>query len=370
MWSGNKGTKTKYTERYTDPLTFKQRYVSITLSGKDTSANRKKALEELTRKIDKIQTSVITDNCTLSQVYDKYIAYQSKTVKEATLERNKRTLNKLVKTFGKDAIVNNLTVSYITDKLLAMPGTNVTRNEYIRRFKAMLNWAKKMDLHHNYKLCDNLEYFKEEQTKKERIQDKFLEPDEATTLLNHMKDTNNWQWYHLTRFLLLSGLRIGEAVALEQSDISDKYITVNKTYDHINKIVTTPKTSTSNREVYIQSELKDAIKMYKLFRWTCNQEHNVISPYFFNSSKGDYISYYAYEKYLRETSERVIGRKITAHTLRHTHASLLLAEGVDIDTISRRLGHENSRITKEIYLHATQKLQDRDNLQIESKKIL
>ena len=370
MWSENKGTKTKYIERYADPLTLKQKYVSITLSGKDTAANRKKALEELTRKIDKIQTSVITDNCTLSQVYDKYILYQSKTVKEATIERNRRTLYKLVRVFGKDSIVNNLTVSYITDKLLAMPGTNVTRNEYIRRFKAMLNWAKKMDLHHNYKLCDNLEYFKEEQTKKERIQDKFLEPDEATTLLNHMKDTNNWQWYHLTRFLLLSGLRIGEAIALDMADVSDKYITVNKTYDNINKIVTTPKTSTSNRDVYIQAELKDAIKMYKMFRWTYNQEHKVISPYFFNSSKGDYISYYAYEKYLRETSERVLGRKISAHTLRHTHASLFLAEGVDVDTISRSLGHENSRITKEIYLHTTHKLQDRDNLQIEFKKIL
>ncbi|MDD6267359.1 MAG: site-specific integrase [Clostridium sp.] len=371
MWSEIKENgKVKYVERYTDPLTFKQKYVSITLTGKDTAANRKKALEELTRKIDRIQTSVITNNCTLSQVYDRYMAYQSKTVKDVTLERNRRTLRKLVNKFGKDAIVNNITVAYITDKLLAMPGSNVTRNEYIRRFKAMINWARKMDLHQNYKLCDNLEYFKEEQTKKERIQDKFLEPDEAATLLDHMKDSGKLQWYHLTRILLLSGLRIGEAVALEQADISDEYITINKTYDHINKIVTTPKTSTSNRDVYIQEELRDAIKMYKLYRWTYDQEHKIISPYFFHSNRGDYISYYAYEKYLRESSERILGRRITAHALRHTHASLLLAEGVDIDTISRRLGHENSRITKEIYLHMTQKLQETDNQQIKLKKIL
>ena len=72
----------------------------------------------------------------------------------------------------------------------------------------------------------------EEQTKKERIQDKFLEPDEAAALLDHMKSSGKLQWYHLTR-ILLSGLRIGEAGAREQADISDEYITINKTYDHI-----------------------------------------------------------------------------------------------------------------------------------------
>lgn len=52
------------------------------------------------------------------------------------------------------------------------------------------------------------------------------------------------------------------------------------------------------------------------------------------------------------------------HELRHTHTSLLLEQGVSIDTISRRLGHENSRITREIYLHVTEKLKERDNEQL------
>lgn len=44
-----------------------------------------------------------------------------------------------------------------------------------------------------------------------------------------------------------------------------------------------------------------------------------------------------------------------------THASLLLEQGVSVDTISRRSGHENSRITREIYLYVTEKLKERDN---------
>jgi integrase len=39
------------------------------------------------------------------------------------------------------------------------------------------------------------------------------------------------------------------------------------------------------------------------------------------------------------------------HTFRHTHAALLIAAGVDIKTVQRRLGHENVSITLQIYGH-------------------
>jgi integrase len=47
----------------------------------------------------------------------------------------------------------------------------------------------------------------------------------------------------------------------------------------------------------------------------------------------------------------VIGRRISLHALRHTHASSLIAAGVDILTISRRLGHANPKITLSVYGH-------------------
>jgi integrase len=40
------------------------------------------------------------------------------------------------------------------------------------------------------------------------------------------------------------------------------------------------------------------------------------------------------------------------HTLRHSHTSHLLADGVDIATVSERLGHSSVRVTAEIYSHA------------------
>ena len=42
---------------------------------------------------------------------------------------------------------------------------------------------------------------------------------------------------------------------------------------------------------------------------------------------------------------------VTLHSLRHTHASMLIASGVDIITVSRRLGHSSPKVTLEVYGH-------------------
>lgn len=45
-------------------------------------------------------------------------------------------------------------------------------------------------------------------------------------------------------------------------------------------------------------------------------------------------------------------RKVTLHSLRHTNATLMIAEGVDVCTVSNRLGHANTSTTLNIYAHA------------------
>ena len=65
-----------------------------------------------------------------------------------------------------------------------------------------------------------------------------------------------------------------------------------------------------------------------------------------------------------------IGRKLTIHSLRHTHASLMMENGMDEQSIARRLGHTSSKVTKEIYLHVTKKMQEKENQKIKSIRIL
>ena len=90
----------------------------------------------------------------------------------------------------------------------------------------------------------------------------------------------------------------------------------------------------------------------------------------FCNSKGEHVNYYSYNKYLRENTLKVLGKEYTAHSLRHTHASLLLEQGIDVESISRRLGHSDSAVTREIYLHITRKKQEQENLKIKELKLI
>lgn len=59
-----------------------------------------------------------------------------------------------------------------------------------------------------------------------------------------------------------------------------------------------------------------------------------------------------YGRDLRRVLDRAgLGSDVTLHSLRHTHASILIFQGVDIKTVQRRLGHERVQITLDLYGH-------------------
>ncbi len=342
--------KVKYQERYKDIMTGKWKTVCVTVD-KDTASTRKLAAAELARKIDEKECRTITQELTLQQLYNLYITEQSKQLKASTMSRNRITVSKVISLIGEDVLVDRISAVYVRECLKNID--TLKQREYITRFKAMLNWGYSNDLIANHALIEKLK-LSSDTTRKERIADKYLEPDELAALLDSMTILDHKLF---TKFLVLSGLRIGEAIALTQSDIDDKYIHVTKNYDYINDVITSPKTVTSERDVFIQPELRSVLKEIKINELQKQLLHGRSkSGLVFSSAKnGSYISYDAYRQYLGDTSEKAINRRITPHALRHTHASLLLAEGLDIDSISRRLGHNDSKITREIYIHMTEK---------------
>ena len=51
-------------------------------------------------------------------------------------------------------------------------------------------------------------------------------------------------------------------------------------------------------------------------------------------------------------------KKIDFHSLRHTHATLLLSSGVNIKAVQERLGHKKPNITLDVYTHVTDEMRD------------
>ncbi len=369
MWiEETKNGKYKFVERYEDYLTGTTKKVSVTLD-RNTPQSRKAAQKTLEQKIANAMEKSEKKNITLKDLVEEYRKDQQLTVKQSTYTRNFHACNSILKILGENTLVERITARYVRDKFLSSGKSPGTLNEHLARFRALVRWGYKTDLITDISFLDKIEAFKD-LPHKAKIQDKYLESEEVAALLNGMQDET---WRLLTEFLILSGLRFGEAIALlkEDVDISNRTIHITKTYDSVNEEVTTPKTICSIRDVYIQDELKTVCKRINAHMLRLKLINGIKgADLFIHSRTGGHIRYFAYNKYLRENSLRILGRKLTAHALRHTHASLLLEQGVNIDTISRRLGHENSRITREIYLHITEKLKERDNQQLSKISLL
>ena len=215
----------------------------------------------------------------------------------------------------------------------------------------------------NISYLDKLEPLKDEE-KRQKLEDKFLEAKEVNALIRGMK---NETWQDLTRFLVLTGLRCGEAFALSDQDIDlhERVIRVTKTLDVVNDLITSPKTNTSLRDVYIQDEL---LPLCRKLRGETMAKRLLggNGKIFYTGSS----SYFAYAKYFRENTIRLLGRSLTPHCLRHTHVALLAENGMPLDMISRRLGHQDSRVTREVYFHVTQKLKEKENRMLQQVSIL
>lgn len=363
MWIEKRKDKLIACERFRDETLGKNIKISVSIN-KDTPQERKKALKQLSDKWQKLHRNY--SDLKLSEIGELYFLDEKERVKEQTLKRDKCIFDNVLSIVG-DIIVDDVKAVYIKDKLKASGKANVTLNGYLKTLNTMLKWAYRNEYMENAALIERLQKFPDASTK-EKIKDKFLETSEVEALINGMQLIN---WKLLTQFLVLTGMRIGEAIALTDDDIDlkNRLISINKTYIHGLSKVGSPKTFDSIRTIPIQNELLPVISDMK--RWT--YEHKMITGFrgdiFFIKPEGGYIKYYMYEDYLKETAKRILGRKVTAHVLRHTFTSLMAEKGLSLEQISRQLGHSNSSITKNIYLHVTEGQKQKDADMIKDVKI-
>ena len=365
MWIEKRGDKFLAVNRYKDYMTGKTKRVSVIID-KDTKQARNKADKILKAKIEAALQAEPAQKYTLKNLKESYITYQRKTLKESTVHRNENILNIVIGIIGSDALCDRITASIIMDKLLSTHKANVTINTYLTRLKAMLRWGYQHDMCPD--IAGKLKLLPDK-SERQKIADKYLEKAELKKLLDGMKVES---WKNLTQFLALSGLRIGEALALEYSDMDTKkrLIHVTKTYAPTTKAVQAPKTEDSNRDVYMQDELLKLCRTIRAKSKSRALEYGYQSNLIFCNIDGGYITYDVYEKYLRENGQAILGRNITSHVMRHTMTSLFAEAGVDLSVIARRLGHHDSKLTRDIYLHCTQAQREKDNEAVRKGSIL
>lgn len=150
---------------------------------------------------------------------------------------------------------------------------------------------------------------------------------------------------YVKNFVLLAyftGARPGELIALNWSDVNfeKRYIDVNKTIVHSQ--VGTTKTANSVRKIDLFDDAIEVLKkQYKLTHNKTNVFVNQRGRQFYSH---DIIAYH-FRKVLNELN--IKGKYL--YNLRHTFASTLLTNGIDIAYISKMLGHSNSAVTLQRY---------------------
>ena len=156
---------------------------------------------------------------------------------------------------------------------------------------------------------------------------------------------------------LCTGCRRGEIAALQWDDIlwDKKQIVVSKSVYHVNgkKGIKIPKTARSNRTITIPNYMIIMLKQYQKYqmeqqlRTQIPNIHNML----FTDEHGDYLSPMTITNWFQYFLKKNNLPHIKFHSLRHTAATLLLLNGVNIKTVSSRLGHTNLSTTNR-YLHA------------------
>lgn len=162
--------------------------------------------------------------------------------------------------------------------------------------------------------------------------------------------------------LLNTGLRIGEALALEWTDVDfeHKRLKIRKNVVYVKKRSkdgrkaqgyqtvqqNTPKTKSGDRIIPLNQEAVMALMAVKTINGNCR--------YVFATRCGKRIHPRNIDRMFRSVLRNCEIKGAGVHTLRHTFASRLFASGVDVKTVSQLLGHSEVGVTYDTYIHLIQ----------------
>ena len=174
--------------------------------------------------------------------------------------------------------------------------------------------------------------------------------EELQAISDVLKTNSTYRRYYLLFLLTINtGMRLGEVLGLKRKCVFDDYVVINNSLQDINgKMVDTPpKTAAGEREITITRDLSSDLK--KRFN-----SGKIVSfdGYIFQSKNGTPLRPNQIERAWKSILLLASVPHKKFHVLRHTHATQLLANGVPLLEVSKRLGHSRASHTLDLYGHA------------------
>ena len=197
-----------------------------------------------------------------------------------------------------------------------------------------------------------------------------LEVSQLEILMDTLK-AEPMRWRAAMLLLINTGMRRGELFGLKWDkidlntgtlEIANNLLRSRETHELYED---TPKTKASKRVLRLPSDMVSFLKQYKAWQ---NAERLRLGEYYqdhgwvFAKDNGDPMHPDSLTNYCVKLSKR-LGFHVHPHLFRHTQASILIANGVPITAVSKRLGHSQTSTTMNIYAHAL-KNADEENVKV------
>lgn len=190
---------------------------------------------------------------------------------------------------------------------------------------------------------------------------KYYDDDQCKILLENLEQLDEEQIKYKTAIILtvFTGVRLGELMGLEWQDVDFKtgIISINRSSQYLSDkgiFTKSPKTESSVREVAIPDFIVSLLKEYKLWY---EEQKSIVGDFWNDSDRlfvqvdGNPITPSTISKWFEKFIKQIGLPVITFHGLRHTNATLLIAQQVDVATVSARLGHAQITTTYNFYVH-------------------
>lgn len=304
---------------------------------------------------------------TVQMLYNEYIIAKKSEVRETSLIKIKENIESTVLPYFSNQRLDKLNSKQLQtwkntlfEKDLAL---TTLQNAY-SHFHSLLNFAVRMDYISKNPL-NSIGNFKDVYFKKPQEKLHYYKPDEYFKYITVAKEYAasktslvDWGYYVFFSIAFYTGARKGEINALKWSDIDGNVIHIRRSISQKQKgkdIESPPKNKSSYRDIQMPLPLIEILKEHKLRQ---QQDKNFTEDYrvcggvapLRDTSIENHNKYYAKQADLPH---------IRIHDFRHTHASFLANNGINIQEIARRLGHSNVQQTWQTYAHLYPKEEER-----------
>lgn len=329
-----------------DPETKKRRQKWVTVHG--TKREAEKVLAEML--VNQGNYSVEAEKMTVEMYLKHWLEAIKSTIRESTHVHYKNAVDAFIPHIGQITLskLNPMHIQEALGEILEdlSPGT---AREYLAKIKSAFNQAVKWDILGKNPAA-GIKLPKYEAPEK----DVWTE----TEVKQFLQEAGKYRYYPVFWLALYTGMRIGEILALRWTDID-----LEKRIIYVRRTVSgkgyQPPKNKRKRKIPVDQDTVELLKKYRKRQMEeCLRFGRKWTPdmLVFTTQKDKPVTYkvcrtsfqYAVNKAMEKHNIKPISG---LHQLRHTHATILLRQGVNPKIVAERLGHSSVKITLDTYSH-------------------